>query len=172
MATAYKELYNSVYSKIKDYDLVQLPEENADEILHDYIRPAVLKFECCDQNLADRDEVLEQFNMDLSDVNFEILTNFMVVEYLDSTYVRTTKMLKSYMGGTDFHKYDNANMLSRLLEVRNTYENKNKQLMINYSIRNKNSEFNQLTAEHSGYNPSKYSRFNQFSPCCHRRRCR
>ena len=46
MATTYKELYESVYSKIKDYDFVQMLEEDADEILHDYIRPAIVAFEC------------------------------------------------------------------------------------------------------------------------------
>ena len=113
MATTYKELCDSVYTKIKDYNLVKLLEKDADDIIKDYIRPAILKFECCNQDLSDRDDVIESFNIDLSDINFEILTNFMVIEYLDSTYVRTTLMLESYMSNTDFHKYDNERMLSR-----------------------------------------------------------
>lgn len=170
MATTYKELCDSVYTKIKDYNLVKLLEKDADDIIKDYIRPAILKFECCNQDLSDRDDVIESFNIDLSDINFEILTNFMVIEYLDSTYVRTTLMLESYMSNTDFHKYDNERMLSRVLEVRDKYENKNKQLMINYSIRNKDSDFNLLYAANGAYNPSKYSRVKGRGYCCYKRR--
>lgn len=170
MATTYKELYNSVYSKIKDYDLVEMLENEADDILHDYIRPAILKFEDCSQDLSDRDEETAQFNVDLTDINFEILSNFMVIEYLDATFIRNSMMLKAYMSTTDFHKYDNNNVLSKAIEVRDMYKRENKQLMINYSIRDKDSEFNKLYAENGAYNPSKYSRIVRKGYCCFKRR--
>lgn len=157
MATTYKELYNSVYSKIKDYDLVQMLKEDADEIIHDYLRPAIAAFECCDQDLSDRDEENACFNLDLSDVNFEILSNFMVVQYLDATYIRTSMALKAYMSSADFHKYDNKDMLGKAIEVRDMYQKENKQLMINYSFR-KDSEFSKLYDERGAYNPTKNSR--------------
>ena len=166
MATTYKELYNSVYSKIKDYDFCEMLESEADDILRDYIRPAILKFEDCSQDLTDRDDEAEQFNIDLTDINFEILSNFMVIEYLDATYIRTTMMLKAYMSTSDFHKYDNKDVLGKVIEVRDMYKRENKQLMINYSIRDKDSDFNQLYAENGGYNPSKYSRIRR---CCRKR---
>ena len=166
MATTYKELYNSCYSKIKDFDFVQMLESEADAILRDYIRPAILKFEDCSQDLTDRDDEAEQFNIDLTDINFEILSNFMVVEYLDATYIRTTMMLKAYMSTSDFHKYDNKDVLSKVIEVRDMYKRENKQLMINYSIRDKDSDFSQLYAENGSYNPSKYSRIRR---CCRKR---
>lgn len=166
MATTYKELFSSVYSKIKDYDFCEMLESEADAILRDYIRPAILKFEDCSQDLTDRDDEAEQFNIDLTDINFEILSNFMVVEYLDATYIRTPMMLKAYMSTTDFHKYDNNNVLAKVIEVRDMYKRENKQLMINYSIRDKDSDFNQLYAENGGYNPSKYNRIRR---CCRKR---
>lgn len=166
MATTYKELYNSVYSKIKDYDFCEMLESEADAILYDYIRPAILKFEDCSQDLTDRDDEAEQFNIDLTDTNFEILSNFMVVEYLDATYIRTPMMLKAYMSTSDFHKYDNKDVLGKVIEVRDMYKRENKQLMINYSIRDKDSDFNQLYAENGGYNPSKYNRIRR---CCRKR---
>ena len=157
MATTYKELYNSVYSKIKDYDLVQMLEEDADEIIHDYLRPAIAAFECCNQDLSDRDEEGVCFNFDLSDTNFEILSNFMVIQYLDSTYIRTSLALKAHMSTTDFHKYDNNNVLGKAIEVRDMYQKENKQLMINYSYR-KDNELTKLYKEHGAYNPSKSCR--------------
>lgn len=155
MATTYKELYDSVYSKIKDYDFVNMLEEDADEILHDYLRPAVVAFECCNQNLSDRDEDLRQFNIDLTDVNFEILSNFMVIIYLDSTYIRTSLMLKAHMSTSDFHKYDNKDVLGKAIEVRDMYKRENKQWMINYSLRGE-SCFAKLYQDKGSYSVDKH----------------
>ena len=121
MATRYKELYNSVYSKIKDYDFINMTEEDADDILHDYIRPAIVLFECCKQDLSDRNEENSEFNIDLTDVNFEILSNFMVIKYLEATYINTPMALKAYLSTSDFHKYDNKDVLGKVVEVRDKY---------------------------------------------------
>lgn len=163
MVTTYKNLYDSVYSKIKDYDFIQLTEEITDEILHDYIRPAIVEFEDCDQDISDRDESAQQFNIDLSDVNFEILSNFMVIKYLEATYINTPEMLRAHMSTTDFHKYDNKDVLGKVKEVRDSYIRENKQLMINYSITSKNSKLSQIYNEKGSYNPSKRKHFHK---CC------
>lgn len=169
MATTYKELYESVYSKIKDYDFAQMLEEDADEILHDYIRPAIVTFECCDQDLLDRNEELAQFNIDLTDVNFEILSNFMVIIYLDSTFIRNSLMLQAHMSTSDFHKYDNSNVLGKVIEVRDMYKRENKQLMINYSLRGE-STFSKLYEENGAYNVDKTKRIKKHCHnICHNR---
>ena len=173
MATTYKELYESVYSKIKDYDFAQMLEEDADEILHDYIRPAIVAFECCNQDLSDRDEELAQFNFDLTDVNFEILSNFMVITYLDSTFIRNSLMLQAHMSTSDFHKYDNKDVLGKAIEVRDMYKKENKQWMINYSLRGE-SEFSKLYEENGAYTVDKYQRVKRHCyDTCHSsiRRC-
>lgn len=165
MATAYKELYNSVYSKIKDYDFVQMLEEDVDDILHDYIRPAIVTFECCNQDLSDRDEENSCFNFNLSDVNFEILSNFMVIQYLDATYIRTPLALKAYMSTTDFHKYDNKDVLGKVIEVRDMYQKENKQLMINYSLRG-DSELSRLYEEKGQYSVNKFDKLKHTKHNC------
>lgn len=154
MATAYKELYSSVYAKIKDYDFVNIPEDEVDEIMRDYLRPAIVAFEDCSQDLSDRDEELKCFNFDLSDVNFEILSNFMVIVYLDSTFIRTSLALRPHMSTADFHKYDNANVLGKVIEVRDMYKRENKQWMINYSLRG-DSKFSKLYSDMGSYDPHK-----------------
>lgn len=131
--TSYEVLYNGVYSKIKDYDFITMSQSDANEILFDYIRPAIVKFKSCKQNLKDRDDLLQSFNFELTDENIEILVNYMVIEYLDSTYIRTPLALKANMSSTDFHKYDNKDMLTKVMEVRKMYVNENKNLMNSYS---------------------------------------
>lgn len=169
MATTYKELYNSVYSKIKDYDFVNMLEEDVDDILHDYLRPAIVAFEECNQDLSDRDEELKCFNINLTDVNFEILSNFMVVVYLDSTFIRTSLMLQAHMSTSDFHKYDNNNVLGKAIEVRDMYKKENKQWMINYSLRGE-SDFSKLYQDRSSYSSNKLRpnrhKFNRCCSCC------
>ncbi len=164
MGTAFKELYDSVYSKIKDYDLAEISEEEADAIMHDYLRPAVIMFECCNQDLSDRDEEMAAFNFALSDINFEILSNFMVICFIDSTYIRTSAKLKAHMSTTDFHKFDNKDVLGKATEVRDMYVRENRQLMINYSIRN-GDMLSQAYAEYGGYNVNKYRRIKK-RRCC------
>lgn len=156
--TTYKELCNSVYSKIKDYDFIQMEESEADAILCDYIRPAIVAFECCNQDLSDRDNVNQTFNMELDDINFEILTDFMIVYYLDATYIRTPLALAAHMSTTDFHKFDNANVLGKAQAVREMYWQEAHQFVINYSIRR--DEILSNTFEENGgygYIPNKYA---------------
>lgn len=135
MATSYGVLYDSVLDKIKDYILADIEQDDVYSILHEYIRPAIVRFEDCDVDLTDRDEELGQFNVDLSDVEIEILSNYMVVEYLDANYIRIPSMLKSTLTSKDFATYSPANQLDKVKETRRLYMDENAQMMRNYSYR-------------------------------------
>lgn len=131
--TTYHDLCDSVFKKIKDYGLAGLDESTAFEIIQDYLDPAVLMFEGCDQDLTDRDDKSQSFNISLTQRNFEILSNYMCICYLDANFIRTSEMLKSHLSSTDFHKYDNKDTLGKVKEVREMYKKENDQAMINYS---------------------------------------
>ena len=103
--TTYQELCDSVFSKIKDYGLAGLDKDTAFSIILEYLDPAILMFSGCAQDLDDRDDKLGEFNFCLSNKNFQILSNYMVICYLDANYIRTGEMLKSHLSSTDFHKY-------------------------------------------------------------------
>lgn len=131
--TTYYELCESVFTKIKDYGFIDLNKQTAFGIIAEYIKPAILMFSGCTQDLDDKDDELGEFNFKLTDKNFQILSNYMVICYLDANYIRTGEMLKSHLSSTDFHKYDNKDTLGKVKEVREMYKNENDQLMINYS---------------------------------------
>ena len=124
---------DSVFSKIKDYGLAGLDKDVAFSIILEYLNPAILMFSGCTQDLNDRDDELGEFNINLTNQNFQILSNYMVICYLDANYIRTGEMLKSHLSSTDFHKYDNKDTLGKVKEIREMYKNENDQLMINYS---------------------------------------
>ena len=124
---------DSVFSKIKDYDFANLNKDTAFSIIGEYIRPAILMFSGCHVDLSNRDDELGEFNFRLSDRDFEILSNYMVICYLDANFIRTGEMLKSHLSSTDFHKYDNKDVLGKVKEVRQMYKDENDRLMIDYS---------------------------------------
>lgn len=135
MCTTYKQLADSVFLKIKDLDLAQLPEEIAYQIVKSYIKPACVAFQSCsDQNLFDRDDKLEQFNFKLSDANFEILSEYMIVKWLDSQILSTTT-LKARLSSSDFKSLNLHSHLSKLMELRSMYKAENDQLAINNSYK-------------------------------------
>lgn len=134
--TTFKELADSVFLKIKDIDLAQLPEDVAYQIVKGYIKPACVQFQSCNtQDLFDRDDKLEQFNFHLTDTNFELLSNYMVVSWLDSQ-ILTTNNLRSRLTSSDFKSLNLHNQLSKLVELRTMLKSENDQLAINKSYLN------------------------------------
>lgn len=137
MGTPYTVLYESVLSKIKDYDFINLDEQDIYEILSDYIRPAIVSFRICKIDLSDRNE--SGFNENLNDTEIEILSNYMVINYLDSNYIRVPLALKQTLSSKDFNAFSPANQLNAVMTVRDKYLSDNETLLSRYSwIKRKN----------------------------------
>lgn len=133
MATSYNVLYENVLSKIKDYDFLNMFEDDIYQVLHDYIRPAVVSFRICKVDLSDRNEETSEFNVDLNDTEIEILSNYMVINYLDSNYIRVPLALKQSLSSKDFNAFSPANHLGKLVELREKYRQDNETLLSRYS---------------------------------------
>ena len=100
--TTYKDLASAFFNKIKDYDFIQLDQNTATEIAISYISPACNMFQSCSQDLDDRDDILQEFNYQLLLSNFDMLVNYMCIEYIDSNFLRTTASLKARLSTSDF----------------------------------------------------------------------
>lgn len=133
MATPYEVIYDNIIYKFRSYDIVDMTEEEIEEQLHDYLIPAITRFHICRKDLNDRDEELKQFNTDLSTDEIEIISNFCLIEYLDSTYIRTSTLLKVNLSSSDFNAFSPANMLDKLILMRDTYRRENEMLLSRYS---------------------------------------
>ena len=133
MCTPYEALYDRVLTKFRDWDIPQMSEEEVKELLHDYLIPAIAKFHVCRKDLNDRDDILERFNCELSEIEMDIISNYMLIEYIDSTYIRTPSLLKVTMGSTDFKTYSSANMLDKLTAMRKAYVAENESLVMRYA---------------------------------------
>ena len=133
--TTYRELADAVFLKIKDYSCCEMPESVAYEIVVGYMKPAIVAFQSATQDLSDRDDELAEFNFQLSDTTFVILVNYMVIEWLDSNYIKTSAALKARLSTSDFHSLQLSNQLGKAMELRDMLKNENDKLAINKSYK-------------------------------------
>lgn len=133
MPTPYETLYENLLPKFRSYEIPMMTECEVKEYLHDFIIPAVSEFHVCRNDLSDRDEELEQFNSDLSDMEIEILSNYMLLKYIDSTYIRTPNLLRVNLTSSDFHAFSNANHLDKLMAMHKQYLSENETLLSRYA---------------------------------------
>lgn len=133
MPTPYEKIYENLLAKFRSYEIPMMTVEEVKENLHDYLIPAIARFHVCRKDLNDRDDIVERFNFDLSDVEIEILSNYMLLEYIDSTYVRTATLLKVNLSSTDFNAFSPANMLDKLMSMHKTYLSENEGLLSRYA---------------------------------------
>ena len=135
MYTSFEEIYEDFLPKTRNYDFLEMSEEELKEHLHDYLVPAIARFHVCRKDLNDRDDLLQRFNVKLSDLEIEILSNYCLLEHIDSTYVRTQNLLKMNLSSSDFNSFSNANHLDKLMAMRNKYLKENEGLLIRYAWR-------------------------------------
>lgn len=133
--TTYKELADAVFLKIKDHSFCEMSEDIAYEIVIGYMKPAIVAYQSATEDLSDRDDELAEFNFKLSDATFVILVNYMVLEWLDSNYIRTSSVLKSRLSSSDFHSLQLSNQLGKAMELRTLLKTENDQLAINKSYK-------------------------------------
>lgn len=133
MPTPYEKIYENLLPKFRSYDIPLMTVDEVKDFLYDFLTPATTRFHICRKDLDDRDENLEQFNADLSNTEIEIIANFALLEYIDSTYVRTPTLLKVNLSSSDFNSYSPANMLDKLMAMHETYRKENETLLSRYA---------------------------------------
>ena len=154
MPTSYEKIYENLLPKFNSYDIPFMTEDEVKDYLHDFLIPAIARFHVCRKDLTDRDDDLEQFNSELSDMEVEILSNYVLLEYIDSTYVRTPTLLKVNLSSSDFNAFSPANMLDKLTAMQKRYLAENETLLSRYAwMGAKNSGV--LSSINSGYRKSK-----------------
>lgn len=137
MGTPFTDLYDSVLSKIRDYDFFNMEQEQVYEVLSDYLRPAIASFRGCKQDISQRTK--KGFVCTLTDTEIEILTNYMTIAYIDSNYIRVPLALKQTLSSKDFNAFSPANHLDKMVEMREKYRKDNETLLVRYSYIRKNT---------------------------------
>ena len=133
MATPYEKLYENLLPKFRSYEIPLMSTEEVKDFLHDYLVPAISRFHVCRKDLNDRDDIVQRFNVDLSDTEIEILSNYLLIEYIDSEYIRVPSLLKVQLPSSDFKAFSPANFLEKLVAMRTNYTKENETLLSRYA---------------------------------------
>lgn len=133
MATSYEKIYENLLPKFRSYEIPLMSTEEVKDYLHDYLIPAISRFHVCRKDLNDRDDIIQRFNVDLSDIEIEILSNYLLIEYIDSEYIIVPSLLKIQLPSTDFKAFSSANMIEKLMDMHKTYVSENETLLTRYA---------------------------------------
>ena len=133
MATPYEKLYENLLPKFRSYEIPLMSTEEVKDYLHDFLIPAISRFHVCRKDLKNRDDILQRFNIDLSDIEVEILSNYLLIEYIDSEYIRVPTLLKISLPSSDFKAFSKANMIEKLMSMRTRYLTENETLLSRYA---------------------------------------
>ena len=111
--TLYSTLYDRALAQITDPFLVQLPEEDLDTMLHDWLMDAIVEPVVGEYDFSDRDDELKQFNFDISDRDQKILSIHMVRAWL-APQIRSVTLTNQVFSGKETNYYSQAPHLKEL----------------------------------------------------------
>ena len=111
--TQYSTLYERCLSKITDPLLAQLPEEDLENMLHDWLMDAIIEPVVGEYDFSDRDEELKQFNFDISDRDQKILSIHMVRGWL-APQIKSVTLTQQVYSGKETKWFAQANHLAEM----------------------------------------------------------
>ena len=98
MATPFEKIYNRALASITDPLLAQLPEEDLENMLHDWLMDAIIEPVVGEYDFTDRDDELRRFNFDISERDQKILSIHMVRAWLAPQIRSVTLTNQVYSG--------------------------------------------------------------------------
>ena len=111
--TQYSTLYNRALAQITDPLLVALPEEDLENMLHDWLMNAIVEPVVGIYDFSNRNEESKQFNFDISERDQKILAIHMVRGWLAPQITSVTLTAQVY-SGKETKYYAQANQLSEM----------------------------------------------------------
>ena len=129
--TPYRQIYERFAQKISDIKLLSLSDEDIASMMYCWMCSACVKFLNSENDLADRDDTLQQFNYDLPELDQEIIANFMIVEWLEPQ-LNSTLLTSQFYGSKEEKFYAQANQLDKLMSLSDKNQIKTKKLIRDY----------------------------------------
>lgn len=133
MATPIEVVYRPFLNSIEDQEWLLVSNEVIEDILLDLLEKATVDFTICKKNL-NIDYVDMSFYEDLELDEIVILSKAMMIHYLDPKILREDN-LKQAVTSKDFSKLSNANMLDKLLKLKDTTRKELDRYLSNYDYK-------------------------------------
>lgn len=135
MPTPYSEIDEMFLSDISDDTFFDYTEIEREEILNGLRKKAITRFKSCKIDLSDRDNVLQQFNGNLSDEEKLIIATCMRKYWLNDKIYNLT-LLKQRMSTKDWKMTSQAEHLLRLTVLKQDLEQEISKMIVDYSFYN------------------------------------
>lgn len=117
MATPYEKVYNRFLQKISDFNLAEADDYSFDEMINGWLNSAVIRVRKCQHDLSKRDDELQEFKEDLSDLEIELLALGMVDAWV-TPMLNSTELTLQFIGGKEEKYYSQSQMLSELRNLK------------------------------------------------------
>lgn len=116
MATPYEKVYGRFLNRTTDFNLTEIDDHTLNEMLKGWLNSAIVNVRTS-SDLSLRDDDNEEFSVDLSAQDIELLAMGMTMAWLDQ-YLNSTENVLQFIGGKEEKYYSQANHIAELRAMR------------------------------------------------------
>lgn len=117
MATSYEIVYDRFVQKITDFNILDLDDYSLDNMLHGWLKSAIVRTRKCEHDLSLRDDETQEFTEDLSDLEIELLALGMVDAWV-TPMLNSTELTLQFLGGKEEKFYSQSQQLAELRNIK------------------------------------------------------
>lgn len=117
MATSYETIYNRFVQKITDFNILDLDDYSLDNMLDGWLKSAIIRTRKCEHDLSKRDDEMQEFIEDLSDLEIELLALGMVDSWV-TPMLNSTELTLQFLGGKEEKFYSQSQQLAELRNIK------------------------------------------------------
>lgn len=119
--TLFSDIYSVFFSKITDDMYMELTRQDTEKMVKELFKNALHFFEFPRVDIYNFNDDIEEYNIELSSEEINIIATYMVVEWLGQQLasIENTRMKYS---GSDFKFTSQANHMAKLQDMKKEYE--------------------------------------------------
>ena len=117
MATSYEKIYNRFSQKITDFNLIELDDYSLDGMLQGWLNSSIVRSRKCQHDLSLRNDELQEFEEDLSDLEIELLALGMVDAWI-TQYLNSTENILQFIGGKEEKFYAQSSHIAEIRSIK------------------------------------------------------
>ena len=137
--TLFTDIYSSFFTKITDDMYMELSKTETEADAKDLLMNALYHFEFPRVDIYNFDEEIEEYNIELSKEEINIIATYMVVEWI-GRQLANIDLTRMQYSGSDFKFTSQANHLAKLTELKKVYTQKGFHLQRLYKRRKKDEK--------------------------------
>lgn len=117
MATPYENIYKRFFQKMTDFNLVEIDDYTLEDMLQGWLNSSIVRIRKCQHDLSKKNNELQEFEEDLSDLEIELLSMGMLDAWI-SQYLNSTELVSQFIGGKEEKWFSQASHIAELRSVR------------------------------------------------------